>query len=81
MHDTSSTSDQGDTLDVRPIPPAQRHPTIFQRFEALPVGKSYVLVNDHDPKPLYYQLSFEYSGQLVRTRGHARQSLCRCPYR
>jgi len=60
----SDTSEQNDTLDVRTIPPAQRHPMIFQRFVALPVGESFVLVNDHDPKPLYYQLNFEYSGQL-----------------
>jgi uncharacterized protein (DUF2249 family) len=64
MSDTSDTSGQNDTLDVRAIPPAQRHPMIFQRFVALPVGESFVLVNDHDPKPLYYQLKFEYSGQL-----------------
>jgi uncharacterized protein (DUF2249 family) len=37
---------------------------IFQRFVALPVGEAFVLVNDHDPKPLYYQLNFEYSGQV-----------------
>jgi uncharacterized protein (DUF2249 family) len=64
MHDTPGTSEQSETLDVRTIPPAQRHPTIFQRFETLPVGGGFTLVNDHDPKPLYYQLSFEYSGQL-----------------
>ena len=60
----SDTSEQSDTLDVRMIPPPQRHPMIFQRFVALPVGGSFILVNDHDPKPLYYQLNFEYSGQL-----------------
>jgi uncharacterized protein (DUF2249 family) len=37
---------------------------IFQRFVSLPAGESFVLVNDHDPKPLYFQLNFEYSGQL-----------------
>jgi len=62
--DTSDTSEQNDTLDVRTIPPAQRHPMIFERFVALPVGGSFVLVNDHDPKPLYYQLVAEYQGQL-----------------
>lgn len=56
--------EQPDTLDVRTIPPAQRHPQIFTRFNALSVGESFVLINDHDPKPLYYQLNFEYSGQL-----------------
>ena len=65
MSDTNDTSEQNDTLDVRTIPPAQRHPMIFQRFVALPVGESFVLVNDHDPKPLYYQLVAEYQGQLL----------------
>ena len=68
MSDTNETQDatsaSGDTLDVRTIPPAQRHPLIFQRFLALPEGGAFTLVNDHDPKPLYYQLNFEYSGQL-----------------
>lgn len=63
-HDSHDTSEQNDFLDVRTIPPAQRHPMIFQRFLALPVDGSFTLVNDHDPKPLYYQLNFEYSGQL-----------------
>lgn len=66
MSDTTNTSPQSehDGLDVRSIPPAQRHPMIFQRFASLPVGDSFVLINDHDPKPLYYQLNFEHSGQL-----------------
>lgn len=60
----SDMSEQNDILDVRTIPPAQRHPMIFQRFAALPVGSGFTLVNDHDPKPLYYQLNFEHGGQL-----------------
>ena len=54
-----------DMLEVRHLPPAQRHQVIFERFNALPVGGSFVLVNDHDPKPLYYQLVAEYQGQLL----------------
>lgn len=54
-----------DTLEVRHLPPAQRHQLIFERFNALPTGGSFVLVNDHDPKPLYYQLVAEYVGQLL----------------
>ncbi|HLZ21407.1 MAG TPA: DUF2249 domain-containing protein [Ktedonobacterales bacterium] len=54
-----------DALEVRHLPPAQRHQVIFQRFNALPEGGSFVLVNDHDPKPLYYQLVAEYTGQLL----------------
>ncbi len=63
MADANNT-EQYESLDVRTIPPPQRHPMIFQRFVSLPVGGAFILVNDHDPKPLYYQLNFEYSGQL-----------------
>lgn len=51
-------------LDVRAIPPAQRHGQIFDTFEALPAGAAFVLVNDHDPKPLYYQFAAERAGQF-----------------
>lgn len=60
----ATTADMSATLDVREIPPAQRHPLIFQRYVALPLDGSFVLVNDHDPRPLYFQLSFEYSGMV-----------------
>lgn len=62
--ESHSPDERDDVLDVRPIPPAQRHPMIFQRCNALPGGESFILINDHDPKPLYYQLNFEYSSQL-----------------
>lgn len=52
------------TLDVRPIPPPQKHPTIFQTFDSLQVGQHFILINDHDPKPLYYQFSHERDGQF-----------------
>ncbi|HMR11606.1 MAG TPA: DUF2249 domain-containing protein [Polyangiaceae bacterium] len=51
-------------VDVRTIPPRQRHPLIFQTFAELAVGSSMVLVNDHDPKPLYYQFAAEREGQF-----------------
>ena len=47
------------TVDVRSIPPRERHPLIFRTFEALSPGESMMLVNDHDPKPLYYQFQAE----------------------
>lgn len=46
-------------LDVRVIPPRDKHPTIFKTFESLASGQSMVIVNDHDPKPLRYQLLAE----------------------
>lgn len=46
-------------LDVRREPPARRHDLIFQTYEGLDAGAAFVLVNDHDPKPLYYQFAAE----------------------
>ncbi len=53
------------TIDVRAIIPRERHPLIFSTFDALAPGQSFELVNDHDPKPLYYQLQAERPGQLA----------------
>ncbi|MDP1830050.1 MAG: DUF2249 domain-containing protein [Archangium sp.] len=53
------------TVDVRTIIPRERHPLIFSTFDALAPGGAFELVNDHDPKPLYYQLQAERPGQLV----------------
>ncbi|HUM64399.1 MAG TPA: iron-sulfur cluster repair di-iron protein [Chitinophagaceae bacterium] len=43
-------------LDVTVLEPRQKHPTIFARFDELNAGESFTIHNDHDPKPLYYQL-------------------------
>jgi len=51
-------------LDVRVIPPRERHPRIFALFDRLEPGQGFVLVNDHDPKPLYYQFQAERPGQV-----------------
>ena len=51
-------------LDVRQVAPARRHPMIFGTFEALQPGGSFVLVNDHDPKPLFYQFQAESPGSF-----------------
>lgn len=52
-------------LDVRSEPPVRRHAVIFETFEALAPGTRLVLVNDHDPKPLYYQLAAEQPGMFT----------------
>ena len=43
-------------LNVTLLEPRQKHPTIFDRFDELAEGESLTIHNDHDPKPLYYQL-------------------------
>ena len=45
-----------ETLDVTVIEPRLKHPTIFEKFDALSGGQAFIIHNDHDPKPLYYQL-------------------------
>ena len=57
--------EQTQTLDIRAISPVERHPLIFQRFEALEPGESFVLVNDHDPRPLFYQFQAERTNQFT----------------
>ena len=47
------------TIDVRSIAPRERHPLIFSTFRGLATGQAMELVNDHDPKPLYYQFQAE----------------------
>ncbi|MGE5139369.1 MAG: DUF2249 domain-containing protein [Rudaea sp.] len=62
---SSNPTDQVKTLDVRNIPPMNRHPTIFQTFEALKPGEAFELVNDHDPKALFYQFQAERTGEFT----------------
>lgn len=58
-------------LNVTLLEPRQKHPTIFARFDELKAGESLTIHNDHDPKPLYYQLlgergnvfTWEYQGE------------------
>lgn len=49
-------------LDVRNIVPRDRHPLIFNTFDGLKKGESLLLINDHDPKPLYYTFVHERKG-------------------
>lgn len=46
-------------FDVRPYPPAKRHDMVFDAFDELKPGEAFVFTNDHDPKPLYYQMEAE----------------------
>ena len=43
------------TIDVRQIVPKMRHPIVFGAFDMLSPGEAFLLVNDHDPRPLHYQ--------------------------
>jgi len=47
------------TLDLREMPPPERHPKIHDSFEALSSGETLRIINDHEPKPLFYELQAE----------------------
>lgn len=52
------------TLDVRTIAPRERHPLIFRHLGELQTSDTLELTNDHDPKPLYYQIMAEFPNQF-----------------
>lgn len=61
-------------LDLRDVPPPERHPTVMAEFAALESGETLRLVNDHEPRPLYYQFeaeveAFDADGYAVERRG------------
>ncbi len=51
-------------LDLRTMAPRERHPLIFGHFDALAIGESLQLVNDHNPQPLHYQFDDRADGQF-----------------
>lgn len=52
------------SLDIRPVPVREKHPTIFRTFDEMEPGRTLLLINDHDPKPLYYQFAAERAEQF-----------------
>lgn len=60
----SAPNQQEPRIDVRSIPPRDRHPQIFRTWTGLPEGGCFLLINDHDPLPLYYQFVAEHAGEF-----------------
>ena len=58
----SRTRNPDEELDVRTLRKPDKHPKIFAAYDALEVGESFVLVNDHDPKHLRGEFETEYPG-------------------
>ena len=52
------------SIDVRVVPPAQRHNLIFATFDALPTAGAFEIVNDHEPLPLRRQFEITRPGQF-----------------
>ena len=49
-------------LDVREVPHALRHATVFGALGAVPAGRAMVLVAPHDPLPLLRQIEDRHPG-------------------
>ena len=52
-------------MDVRAIPCSIKHTLIIRTWLDLPVGDHFILVNGHDPVPLYYQFAAEWPGTFT----------------
>src|SRR3989344_9177288 len=51
-------------LDLRKMPPFERHEKIFGMLEELRDQEILRITNDHEPKPLFYMLKGEYPGEF-----------------
>ena len=49
-------------LDVRPLRKPDKHPAIFQAYDALTAGESFALVNNHDPQHLRDEFDADHPG-------------------
>ncbi|MCO6460477.1 MAG: iron-sulfur cluster repair di-iron protein [Saprospiraceae bacterium] len=47
-------------IDIPSIEPSKKHETIFRMFEQLNPGESFIIHNNHDPRPVYYQMTDMY---------------------
>ena len=57
---TEKTIPTDKIMDVRPIPCSIKHGLIIKRWLDLAVSDYFVLLNDHDPVPLYYQFAAQW---------------------
>ena len=60
--ETKTLIDENKVMDVRPIPCSIKHGLILKTWAELPVGDYFILLNDHDPVPLYYQFAAQWPG-------------------
>ena len=51
-------------MDLRNLPPFERHSKIWAMWNGLKEGETLRIINDHEPRPLYYQFEAEPKGQF-----------------
>jgi uncharacterized protein (DUF2249 family) len=49
----------GTKIDVREFAPRDRHAAIFSTFRSLGTGETLEMLNDHDPRPVFFELQSE----------------------
>ena len=54
----------GTRIDIRDVASSDRHPLIFGTFRSLGDGETMELIDDHDPRALYYELRAEHPERL-----------------
>ncbi len=62
---TPNLIDADKVMDVRPIPCSVKHGMIIKNWLELAVGDHFILLNDHDPVPLFYQFSAQWPGAFT----------------
>jgi len=67
MHEILGGAGEPDELDVRTLPHGGRHEIIFARLDRLQPGGRFMILNDHDPKPLRYQTEALWPGLFTWT--------------
>jgi len=53
------------TVDVRDAPPRDRRTLALRTFDRLAMGEALVLIEDHDPRSLFYQFNAEDHGEFT----------------
>jgi uncharacterized protein (DUF2249 family) len=51
-------------IDLRTLSSEEGYPLVVRTFDALHRGESFLLISDHDPRPMYYHLAHEREGQF-----------------
>lgn len=64
MHPTPPAHRNDSRLDLRQVDCSDKRGLILERWVSLAPGQHFVLVNHHDPIPMYQMLSGQFPGQL-----------------
>ncbi|OAV62370.1 DUF2249 domain-containing protein [Enteractinococcus helveticum] len=64
MSNTETPAFESREIDVRAVPPPQRHHLVFDAYAQLAVGESLTVINDHEPRGLKDEFDREFAGSF-----------------